>query len=205
MKIFNSDKPKDLSEEKITPDAYESISEERKKELATLKEILRGMRSEVASLMVQIKARSGELEKLNEEKAQVEKDVGKLSENYYELKKSFLEKQDVILFLDKTISEINKEILEASSRPDKLETLKEEYNNLAKQVSEEKLKLFRFKSERQLLLKNTDSYPTNKHFGVQKPTKSKKCAAKTSSGKKCKRTALPEKEYCSMHIKQKAK
>ncbi len=203
MKIFNSDKPKDLSDEKTTPDAYESISEERRKELATLKEILRGMRSEVASLMVQIKTRSGELEKLNEERTQVEKDVSELSENYYELKKSFLEKQDVILFLDKTISEINKEILEASSRPDKLEILKEEYNNLAKQVSEEKLKLFRLKSERQLLLKNTDSLQPQKHFGVQKSTKSKKCAAKTLSGKKCKRTALPGKEYCSMHIKQK--
>ncbi len=205
MKIFNSDKPKNLSEGKITPDAYESISEERRKELATLKEILRGMRSEVASLMIQIKARSDELEKLNEEKVQVEKDVGELSENYQELKKSFSEKQDTILFLDKTISEINKEILEASSRPDKMETLKEEFNNLAKQVSEEKLKLFRLKSERQLLLKNTDGYPPKKYFGVQKPTKSKKCTAKTSSGKKCKRTALPGKGYCLQHIKQKSK
>ncbi len=205
MKIFNSDKPKDLSQDKITPDEYIRITEERRKELITLKEILRGMRLEVATLMDQIKTQSNELNKVTEEKAKVEKDLGKLSENYQELKKSFNEKQDTILFLDETISEINKEIKEASSRPDKLETLKEEYKNLAKQVSEEKLKLFKLKSERQLLLKNTEVSPIQKPFRIQKPAKLKRCAAKTSTGKRCKRNALPGKDYCAVHVKRKAK
>ena len=205
MKIFNSDKPRDLPEKKITPDEYERITEERRKELATLKEILRGMRSEVASLMALIKVQTKELEKLNEEKIQVEKNISELSKNYYELKKSFIEKQDTILFLDKTISEIRNEINEASSRPDKVAAIREEYNNLAKQVSEEKLKLFKLKSEKQLLLKDTDNNLLQKPFRIQKPAKLKKCEGKTSSGKRCKRNALPGKNYCAVHSRKKTK
>lgn len=205
MKIFNTEKPKEIPEKPSGPDELDVNIEARKKELATLKDLLRGMRLEVANLMSEIKYKNDEIASLKEAKNKVEKEIAELNENYQELKNSFVEKQDTILFLDKTISEIRKEIEEASSKPDKMDSIKAEYDDLVKQISEEKLKLFKLKSERKLLLKDLESSPPSRPFGIGHSIKEKKCKAKTASGKKCNKTALPGKDFCALHLKQKTK
>jgi chromosome segregation ATPase len=200
MKIFNNEKPKNQSEEKLASDQYQKIISERKQEHANLKGILSGMHSEVASLMKEIKTKSEELQVIKLEKARVEKDIGVLNETYTELKRLFTEKQDTILLLDTTIFEIRKEIEEAYSKIVSPDSLKEECRELEKQVEDEKLKLFNLKSERKLLLNDTRNKDFFKPPLREKLFKPKKCSAKTATGKKCKKYALPGEEFCRLHL-----
>lgn len=203
MKFFNHEKSKDNSEDKVLAAEFEKNIEERRTELATLKEVLRGMRLEISSLMKEIKSGVEELEKIKDEKSKLEIELNLLNESYLQLKQRCNEKQDTILLLDKTISEIRKEIAEESNKPENYPVIKEEYDRLQKEISEEKIKLFQLKSERNLLLKNDNKIPHTKPSIKKKSVKAKICTAKTSAGSLCRRKVSPGKEFCSVHLDEK--
>ena len=202
MSIFNNGRSKPVSKENISSEEYDRKIDERKLELDRLNDILRGMRSEVANLMSQIKQYSDELNIHNNEKLAIEKNIDDLSRKYYLLVQNVEEQQDILLSLHNNLAVIKDEIQSNLSLKEKLDNIKIEYNFVSEQVSVKKAELQKLvEEEKQIKVIQVDK--TEKSLAAPViEQKQKKCSAKTKSGFRCKRIALKGSEFCSFHSKQ---
>ena len=202
MNIFSNGKSKLISKENISLEEYDRKIDERKLEFDRLNDILRGMRSEVANLMSQIKQFSDELNSQNNEKLAIEKNIEDLTRNYHLLLQNVEEQQDTLLSLRNNLAVIKDEIRSNLSLKEKLDSIKTEYNFVSEQVSVKKTELQNLIEEGQQVkvIQAEKNEKSLSNTGITQ--KQKKCSAKTKSGFRCKRFALRGSEFCSFHSKQ---
>ncbi len=178
MSIFNIEKKRDDSKQNNVLEDYEKKIEERKEEYQHLNKILLGMRIEVSDLMEEIKKLSDEIVKKNAEKFLVEQKLDDLDQSNRLLLQDIEYKQNILLSLNNNIEKVKDEINTKLSTQLELEKIEEEKDlprNLKEQFSELKLKQ-----------------------GNKK--KLKRCSAKTKNGLRCKKIAVENSEFCSIHL-----
>ncbi len=180
MSIFNIEKKRDDSKQNIDLEDYERKIEERKEEYQHLNKILHGMRTEVSDLMEEIKKLSDEVIKKNAEKFLVEQKLDDLDNSYRLLLQDIEYKQNIVLSLNNNI-----------------ENVKDEINaDLSIQVELEKIE-----EEKALHPNAKEQFPgLELKQGTKKKLKS--CSAKTKDGNKCKRVAVENSKFCSIHLKK---
>jgi len=200
MNIFNNDRLKRAFKEKISLDEYGKKIAERQQELEHLNEILRGMRSEVASLMGQIKELADQLENSNKGKLLIEKNNEDLDRNYKLLNQSVKDKQEDFLLLDNKLLKIQNDIKKNSSIKEKLIAIKSDYDTIVEQVSNQKEVLAKLNEEKSLSVKNEKLYNEIKSISLKTNKKNKRCTAKTNRGTKCKKFALYGEKFCNVHL-----
>lgn len=180
VSIFNIEKKRDDSKPNIVLEDYERKIEERKEEYQHLNKILLGMRTEVSDLMEEIKKLSDEIVKKNAEKFLVEQKLDDLDHSYRLLLQDIEYKQNILLSLNNNIEKIKTEINADLSI--QIETTKIEEEKVLPQNAKEQFPGLELTQ------------------GTKKKIKS--CSAKTKEGIRCKRAAVENSKFCSIHLKK---
>lgn len=201
MSIFNNEKKTNGSKQNISLEDFEKKIEERKEEYHRLNEILRGMRAEVSKLMDEIKKLSDEVVKKNAEKFLVEQEVDELTQTYHLLQKDVELEQNKMLTLRNSMEKLKDEISTDLSIQEELIKIKKEYDLISKQVLEKKLELNKLDQDDNNIQKTTLEEKISAIPIIIKK-KPKRCSAKNKNGLKCKRLALDNSEFCSIHSKK---
>lgn len=93
------------------------------------------MRTEVASLMTQIKQLSDELINSNKQKLSIGKEIEDLTRKYHLLAQNVEYEQNTLLSLSNNIAKIKDEIKSDLAIQDELNKIKNEYNLISTQVA----------------------------------------------------------------------
>ncbi len=203
MSIFNIDKSKNDSKQDITLEDYEKKIQERNEEYRRLNEILHGMRNEVSKLMEEIKQLSDELVKKNAEVFLVDQKLEDLKRNYHLLQQNIEDEQNIFISLRNNIEKIKDEIKTDLAIQDELIKIKNEYDLISLQVAEKKEELLKLQAENTTSpsKENNNDASAVLTSSVSSEKKLKRCKAKTKNGSKCKRFALENSDFCSIHSK----
>jgi chromosome segregation ATPase len=200
MSLFHNNKlSKNINEEELKLKELGSKLEERFKEKENLDRILKGMRSEVATMMEQIKNLSKQIDDLNHQKINYVTNIDNLNDKSLLLLKNYQFEEQTFFALQNKLNELKEEIFNNEPYNEKLIPTRIEDNLLKEKISKENGEIKEPKKEKVLLL-TKENISLSKDFNSEPiESKLKKCSAITLSDFGCKNSVITGSDYCYAH------
>jgi hypothetical protein len=125
--------------------------------------------------------------------------VEDLNNDYHLLLQNVEEQQNIFISLRRDSDKIKEELKSGIILQEELVKLKKEFDLLSEQIELKKSEMAKIEDEKnQVQLVESEEKSVN-DLTQERNVKPKRCSAKTKNGRKCKRIALDNSNYCKQH------